>query len=332
VKTIVWIVVVALVAMPATARQRAVASHAAAVPRREAPREVARVNGTRLMSDRLDAAVNALVPRESFHRTVPAEKLAAIRQQALRSLVDDELVYQDGVRRGTVVRAAEIDAALARTASRYPNRQAFLAALRRSGATLAGARREIRRSLIIEKTRARAVQSTCGVSRADASSYFSSNVARFLVPEQLHVYAITIGVDPSGSPQDWTNGRSRADEVLRKVKAGAPFEEMAREYSTDPSKARGGDMGFVHRGSLTPEFETATRNLGRGDLYDGIVQTIYGFHIVRVADVLAPRQKTFEEAVAEIRKDLGAKRCAEMAEAWLGRLRSAATIHVGAEQ
>jgi peptidyl-prolyl cis-trans isomerase C len=331
VKTFV-LFVVALVAMPATARQRAVASHVATTPRPGAPREVARVNGTRLMSDRLEAAVNALVPQESFHRSVPAEKLAAIREQALRSLVDGELVYQDGLRRGVAVRAVEIEAAMARAASRYPNRQAFLAALRQNGATLAGARRETRRSLIIDKTRARAVPSKCSVSRADASSYFAANAARFVIPEQLHVYAITIGVDPSGSAQDWAAGRTRAEEVLRKVKAGAPFEQMAREYSTDPSKSRGGDMGLVHRGSLTPEFEAATRSLARGDVYDGVVQTIYGFHVVRVADILPARQKTFEETAAEIGKDLGAKRCADMAEAWLGRLRAAAAIHLGPAQ
>ena len=326
------LIAIALVAMPATARQRAVAAHDTTASRPEASREVARVNGTRLMSDRLEAAVNALVPQESFHRSVPADKLAAIREQALRSIVDGELIYQDGVRRGVTVRADEIDAAVTRAASRYPNHQAFLAALRQNGATLAGARREIRRSLIIDKTRARAVQAKCAVSRADASSYFASNTARFLVPEQLHVYAITIGVDPSGSKQDWANGRSRAEEVLRKVKAGTPFEELARTYSTDPSKARGGDMGLVHRGSLTPEFESATRNLAPGETYDGVVQTIYGFHVVRVADVLPPRQKTFDETAAEIRRDLGAKRCADMAEEWLGRLRAAAVIHLGATQ
>jgi parvulin-like peptidyl-prolyl isomerase len=314
-------------AMPAAARQRAVASHATALSGRDLPREVARVNGTRLMSDRLDAAVNALIPQESFHRNVPPEKLAEMRQRALKGLVDDELQYQEGLRRGVVVRSADLQAALARVASRYHNRQAFIDALRRGGATLADARREIRRSLIIEKTRARMVQAKCAVTRADAMRYFSANSERFVVPEQLHVYAITIGVDPGGSRQEWADARSRAEEVLRKVQAGASFGEMARTHSTDPSRTSGGDMGLVHRGSLTPEFEAATKNLARGEV-NGVVQTIYGFHIVRVGDILPPRQKTFDEAAAEIQKDLGAKRCGEIADAWLARLRAAAAIRL----
>ena len=63
-----------------------------------------------------------------------------------------------------------------------------------------------------------------------------------------------------------------------------------------------------------------------------VIQTIYGFHIVQVAGIEPPRPRTFEEAEAEIRKDLGAKRCAEMTDAWLGGLRSAATIRLGSAQ
>ena len=325
------LLVVVLAAAPAAARQGAAASHATTAPRREPPREVACVNGTRLMSDRLDAAVNALIPQESFHGRVSPETLAALRQQALDGLVDDELQYQDGLRRGVVVRSGDVEKALARAAARYPGRQAFLDALRRAGATLADARREIRRSFVIEKVRARAVLAKCGVTRPDALSYFTSNTDRFVVPEQLHVYAITISVDPGGSGQEWADARSRAEEVLRQVRSGAPFEEMARTYSTDPSRTSGGDMGLVHRGSLTPEFEAATQDLEPGQV-SGVVQTIYGYHIVRVSDILPPRQQTFEEAAADIQKDLGAKRCVEMSDAWLGRLRAAAAIRVGAVQ
>jgi parvulin-like peptidyl-prolyl isomerase len=247
----------------------------------------------------------------------------------LNGLVDDELQYQEGVRRGIVVPVAEVNAAVARAARRYPGRQAFLAALRRGGATLADARREIRRTLLIEKTRARAIQSKCRVTRADASAYFASNAARFVIPEQLHIFAITIGVDPSGSPQDWTAARARAGEVMGKVKTGAAFETLAREYSTDPSKMKGGDMGLVHRGSLTPEFEAATRGLASGEVHDAVIQTIYGFHIVKVADILPPRQQTFAETAGRIQKDLAATRCADTSAAWLARLRAAATIRLG---
>jgi hypothetical protein len=323
---------VALAAASPAARQRAAGLRTLAPAHRQPAREVARVNGAPLMSDRLEAAVNALIPQESFHRNVPAATLADMRRRALNTLVDEELAYQDGRRRRLVAADAEISAALARALKRYPSRQAFLDALGRAGATLADARREIRRSLIIEKTGARAVRGKCTVTRADALGYFTANRDRFVVPEQLHIYAITIGVDPGGSRQEWADARSRAESALRDVQAGAAFDATARTYSTDPSRASGGDMGIVHRGSLMPEFETAARNLARGEA-SGVVQTIYGFHIIRVQDILPPRQKTFGETAVEIRKALGAARCVEAREAWLARLRAAAIIRLdGAAQ
>ena len=299
----------------------------AAVPAVAGPavREVARVNGVPLTSTRLEAAVNALIPIESFHRDVSPEKMAALRQKALQNIVDQELQYQDGVRLGLTVTDLEVNAALAQAQQKYKSPQAFAQALGSATLTVADARREIRRPLTIEKARDRAVASKCQVSRDEAASFFQSNPERFVMPEQLHVYAITIGVDPSSSAKQWADAKSRAEDVLRQLRAGAPFEEMARKYSTDPSRTTGGDMGFVHRGSLSDDFEKATRDVRVGRVSD-VIESLYGFHIVRVTEIRPPLKKTFAEVGAEIQEDLTAKRCAEMHDAWLARLRAGATI------
>jgi parvulin-like peptidyl-prolyl isomerase len=310
---------------PTAAGQQAIASHATSGSPRPPAVEVVRVNGVALTSDRLDVVLNALIPQESFHRTVSEPQMADLRRKALQILVDEELQYQSGVRRGVSVTAADVDAGLARATVKYPNRTAFIDALRRSGATLADVRREIRRTLTIEKSRAQAVAAKCRATRADAARFFAANPERFVLPEQLHVYAITIGVDPGASREEWEAAKARAEDVLRQVQAGAAFEEMARKYSTDPTKTKGGDMGLVHRGSFSEEFEQATRAMRPGDV-NGVIQTIYGFHIVRLAEILLPRKKTFAEVSSDIRRDLTSTRCAEMRNAWTAQLRAAATI------
>lgn len=312
-------------AVSAVAGQQAIVSHATGGSARPLAAEVAKVNGVSLTSDRLDAVLNALIPQESFHRTVGAPKMADLRQKALQILVDEELQYQSGVQRGVTVTAADVDAGLARATAKYPNRAAFNDALRRSGATLADVRREIRRTLTIKKSRDQAVAAKCAATRADAARFFAANPDRFVLPEQLHVYAITIGVEPSASRDGWAAGKSRAEDVLRQITSGAAFEEMARKYSTDPSRTKGGDMGLVHRGSFIEEFERATRTLRPGEV-SGVVQTIYGYHLVRVAEILPPRKKTLAEVSSDIRRDLTSTRCAEMQDAWAAKLRAAATI------
>ena len=318
---------VLLAAASATVAQEAVVVRAPAGPARTAAREVARVNGVPLLSDRLDAALNTLIPLESFHRSVHPDKMVELQGKALRRLVDDELWYQEGVRLGLRASDAQVDARLERIRQGYTRPELFEQALRRAGMSAAAFRHEIRRALTIEHAYGRAVAASCQVSLAEASRFFTDHPERFIVPEQLHVYAITIGVDPSSSTSQWTEARSRAEAVLGQLRSGAPFEQMARQYSTDPARDRGGDMGFFHRGSLSDEFETVTRNLAPGTVSE-IVQTLYGYHIIRVAEIRPAERRSFAEVRTELQKDLTVKRCGEMAEAWIARLRTAATIAI----
>lgn len=286
---------------------------------------VARVNGVPITEDRLQLALNALIPLESFHRRVKPEALAALRQKALQRLVEEELQYQDGVRRGFTVSSTEVKAGLVRLRSRYASAGAYEEARRRSGVTIATLRREIRRALTISKVHDDTITSKCQVRRDEAAAFFAANPARFVVPEQLHLYTITIGVDPSSSTRQWAAAKSRAEAVRRQLERGASFEALARAHSTDPSRDKGGDLGFVHRGSLIEEVEQAARDLQPGEV-SRVVQTLYGYHLVRVSEIRPSQQKAFAEVAAQVQQDLTSKRCADLRDAWVTELRARATV------
>jgi parvulin-like peptidyl-prolyl isomerase len=305
--------------------QRALPSHAVAAPPRPAASVVARVNGVALMSDRLDAAVNRLLPFESFHRGVKPEKLAAVRAKALKDLVDEELQYQHGVQLGIRATEPEVERVVAQARRRFPNAQAFESRLRASGATVTELRREIQRSIVVQKTLGRVVAAQGEVGAREAKRFFEANPERFIVPEQLHVFAITIGVAPAAPPAAWSAARARLEDVRRQLQHGTRFEDLARTHSTDPSRTSGGDMGFVHRGSLNDEFEQALRPLEPGQVSD-IVKTLYGFHLVRLAEIRPPQSKTFADVGTELRRSLTRQRCDEMKTTWIARLRAGAGI------
>jgi len=318
---------IAVLAAAVAAAQQPVPSHTPGAAPHQPARDVALVNRVPIRDDRLALAVNALLPLEAFHRSVGEEKIAAVRQTALNRLIDEELRYQDGVRRGIVVTPVEVDRRLAALTRQYGGPKSLAQAEQRSGVTRSQLRREVRRALTIEKTFARTVTARCQVRREEAAQFFRDNPDRFLQPEQLHVYAITIGVDPSSAAPRWAEAKAQADEVLASLRRGASFEEMARTHSTDPSKASGGDMGFVHRGSLNEDFEQATRDLPVGQASD-VIRTLYGYHIVRVADIRAARRKTFSEVSADLQKDLSARKCTELGDAWTARLRAGAVVEI----
>jgi len=104
--------------------------------------------------------------------------------------------------------------------------------------------------------------------------------------EQVHARHILISVKSEDAPAeeglDKTAARAKAEEVLKRVKAGENFESLAKEYSTDPgSKESGGDLGWFGRGRMVPDFEKAAFALQPGQTSD-IVESPFGFHIIKL--------------------------------------------------
>ena len=104
--------------------------------------------------------------------------------------------------------------------------------------------------------------------------------------EQVHARHILISVKSEDAPSegglDKPTARAKAEEVLKRVKAGENFESLAKEYTTDPSgKENGGDLGWFGKGRMVPEFEKAAFALQPGQVSD-IVESPFGFHIIKV--------------------------------------------------
>jgi peptidyl-prolyl cis-trans isomerase C len=74
--------------------------------------------------------------------------------------------------------------------------------------------------------------------------------------------------------------RGLAQELLKKIKNGADFAAIARDFSTCPSKSKGGDLGWFGEGKMVPAFEAAVKRLSTGRVSD-VVQTQFGFHIIK---------------------------------------------------
>ena len=74
--------------------------------------------------------------------------------------------------------------------------------------------------------------------------------------------------------------RSLAEELLAKAKRGADFSALARDFSTCPSKSKGGDLGWFAPGAMVKPFEDAVRRMGNGSI-SGVVQTQFGYHIIK---------------------------------------------------
>lgn len=157
------------------------------------------------------------------------------------------------------------------------------------------------------------------VSEQDLKTYYEQNVARLGGQEQRRASHILVAV-PKGAPEaEKQKALAKAQELLAQVKkAPDSFAELAKKHSQDPgSAAQGGDLDFFARGAMTKPFEDAVFSLGKGEI-SGIVETDFGYHIVKVTDVKVPTQRNFEqmkpELGAEVAKQLAQRKYAEAAD------------------
>lgn len=167
------------------------------------------------------------------------------------------------------------------------------------------------------------------VTEEDARQYYSENQQQFDIPEQVRASHILIKPDTSDPNVEpalaKAAAKAKAEKLLNQIKDGADFAELAKANSDCPSSVRGGDLGYFSRGRMVPAFEEAAFALGVGQVSD-VVETQFGYHIIKVTDKKEAATKTFEEVRNDIVAMLTAKRQGELAEQYIESLKAEANI------
>lgn len=128
---------------------------------------------------------------------------------------------------------------------------------------------------------------------------YEQNMDQYVVPEQRHARHILLQVKESDDEEVRANQKKKAEEVLLLVQQGQDFADLAKEYSEGPSGPSGGDLGFFGRGAMVPAFDEAVFKLNSGEI-SGVVETNFGYHIIKVEEVREPSTRTFAEVKEEI--------------------------------
>src|SRR5580765_5478255 len=123
---------------------------------------------------------------------------------------------------------------------------------------------------------------------------YQQNIQDYQVPNRVHAEHILL-MTVNKTDAEVEEIKKKAEDVLKQVKKGAKFDELAKKYSEDPgSKDKGGDLGWLIQGQTVPEFEKAAFSLQAGAVSD-LVKTQYGFHIIKVLEKETAHTKSFEE-------------------------------------
>jgi peptidyl-prolyl cis-trans isomerase C len=171
------------------------------------------------------------------------------------------------------------------------------------------------------------------VTEEDAQKYYQENTKQFETPEQVRASHILIkpeftdpNVDPNADPNEAKAvARTKTEDLLKQLKDGADFAELAKTHSNCPSAPQGGDLGFFPKGQTTPAFENAAFELEIGQISE-IVETEYGYHIIKVAEHKDASTTSFDQAKDDIIKQLTQTKQSELAQEYIESLRAGANI------
>ncbi len=166
-----------------------------------------------------------------------------------------------------------------------------------------------------------AIRKTIVPNADDVKTYFEQNTARLAGQEERRASHVLIASPKTAPATERAQAKAKAEELLAQIlKAPESFADVAKKNSQDPGSAvNGGDLDFFAKGSMVKPFEDSAFSMKKGDI-SPVVETDFGYHIIRLTDIKAPKQKTLEEMrpeiEAELKKQQAQKKFAEVAESF----------------
>jgi len=266
----------------------------------------------------------AQIQRDARNEKEFNEKLESLQDSVIQDLIDKVLIIKefrkekDGKEVRNIPRSF-IDNRIADILSeQFDNdRSKFLAYLRSKGSTLREYRKEVEEDIIFHYMQQQQRKSQSVVSPVRIETFYRENKDRFFQEDSVHLRLIQLSrVDGATDTELMT----KADAILAKFRGGAKFEELAREYSQDSRRARGGDWGWVKRSDLKDDFKTPLFALKPGEVTAPVLLPEGCFLLFA-----EERKYAGNQAIDEVRDQIERLLVTQMArtsqERWLERLR-----------
>ena len=286
-----------------------------------------RVNGKALTEEMLADVMQKIVPAAVFHGDLSEERKRKYRPEAIKTLVDEELMFQRAEELDMEVDKSIKKAARDKIIARVGGKSKYKKALKAHGISNREYKKRIRRKLLIDKFVKERIEDVATVHDEEISRYYEENKGMYIRPEARAIRHIFIKVPPVPTEEQLDQRRQKAEMVLQKLNDGEDFAALAWDYSDGPYRVKGGDMGLLHKGRLAPKFEEEVVKLEEGET-SGLIRTIYGFHIAKVTEVRPEEQLSFEDVKDSIKTSLSEARLKETREAIMAELREKAEIEV----
>jgi parvulin-like peptidyl-prolyl isomerase len=242
---------------------QAAAAHPAAAP----AAVFARIGDHVVSGEQYEAAFAQAARNKFYHGQPPEGAVAQLQREVGQKLVDEILLAGEAQRRNIRPDAAAIKKIIDGYDERYKDSAQWKANRERVLPNLVA---KLEKDNVLEQLTAQG-KSVPPPTEAQLQKYYEDHKDKFTSPEQVHIRMILLKVDPSAPKAQWDGAKEEGAAIVKRLRAGADFQELAHLHSVDESAKRGGDMGYLHRGMLPEAAQQAVDKMKPGETSEAVV-------------------------------------------------------------
>ncbi len=303
------------------------------------PNVVAKVNGVDVPSHHVNFEFNRVVRNSPAPLNSKQEKMLVAK--IIDSEVTRELVFQNAKEAGTSFESKEIDDSFQVLRKQYPTEKAWKRVLESRGINEKILKHSIEMDLMARKFLEAKVQGKVKITDAQVKSFFDQNQSRFKRPESFRSQHIFVAYVPAEQRMKMKleelkanaeslrdAARVRMEKIIKEVKGGGDFSELAKKYSEDAGSAeKGGDLGFVYRGMLDKPYDAAVSKMKPGEISD-VVASPYGFHVIKLNEIKPSEMAKFEDVKGSVQNHLFTEEAKKIVSSHINVMRKKAKVEL----
>lgn len=289
---------------------------------------IARVNNqiiTRSDYEREQQQIKEETQQQDPSRAEPAEG----QKDVLRGLIDRELLLEKGkdldisADTDLIKRLDEM-----RKQMKLDTMEDLEKAAQSQGVSFEDFKQNMRTEIITQKVIQREVGSRINISKDEEQAFYDAHKSELSHPEQVRLSEILVSTEQAGDDQQKIDAaKAKADDLLKQIKAGTNFDDVAKKESQGPSASQGGDLGFFERGKLAKQLEDLTFNMKKGDISD-VVRTKQGFVILKATEHEKAGVPSFKDIESRLQEAVYMQKLQPALRDYLKKLREDAFIDI----
>jgi peptidyl-prolyl cis-trans isomerase C len=310
-----------------TEEKAAAAEEKAPQPDPEPDKELAVLNGVKIMKSDVDARLIKDTPQlATAEESVKKQFMERSRGQMLDRVIT-EMLIDDKIQSGKIkVSDEDINKEVENIAqTQGMSMEELDKRLQEVGRSMKELKDNIQRGLAFKALIEKFAGEELVVSGEDIQEYYDENTQQFKQPEQVKASHILVKVEQDASEDDKAAAKAEIEEIKAKIDAGGDFAELAKAESDCPSGKNGGDLGFFSEGRMVKPFSDAAFAMEVGQISD-VVETQFGYHIIKVTDKKEAKTQTFEEVKDNIKGRLEGEKRNKYVSSYIEKLKKEAQI------